>query len=57
MADNSEILIKIRQAVYRLSKTLTMMILPQLILRLLDSNHHAVLIAVRTASLGIVRNV
>jgi hypothetical protein len=56
MANNSEALIKIRQAVYCPSKTMTMMILPQTILRLLDSNHHAVLIATRAASLDIVEN-
>jgi hypothetical protein len=54
MANNSETLIKIRQPVYRHSKTRTMMIFPELILRLLASNHHAVLMAVQAASLGSV---
>lgn len=57
MANNSETLIKIRQPVYRHSKTRTMMIFPELILRLLASNHHAVLMAVQAASLGSVENV
>jgi hypothetical protein len=57
MANNSETLIKIRQPVYRPSKTRTIMILPELILRLLESNHNAVLMAVQAASLGSVDNV
>jgi hypothetical protein len=57
MANNSETLIKIRQAVYRPNKIMTMMILPQLILWLLESNHSAVLIAMQATSLDIVENV
>jgi len=57
MADNSETLIKTRQAVYRPSKIMTMMILPQLILWLLESNHNAVLIAMQATSFDIVENV
>jgi hypothetical protein len=56
MANNPKT-IKIRQPVYRPSKTRTMMILAQLILPLLESNHNAVLTAVQAASLGSVDNV
>lgn len=57
MVNNSKTLIKIRQPVYRPSKTRTMIIHPQLILPLLQSNHNSVLMAVQAASLGSVDNV
>jgi hypothetical protein len=56
-AKNSETLIKIQQAVYRPGKTMTMNILAQVILRLLESNNHAALIAMQAKSLDNVENV